>query len=386
MLWVEDEFKLPHIGGWAKCGEVGDVREILCRRDRASPAAARDAAAGETVRLTSQNEWAKDGQEHERERFDTAQHRAEPGLPQYRVRATAAHRQSGKSEIIGKADGKTGIVIEEMERRELCVMCGEVGDELEQEDGDIKPAANAQAGPVSADEIPRGSSAADEQRAQRNAVQDVPIHWKDGQIRNACTEHVDAEERQTRRDQAGLKNRPARAAESFVNVLSFFERFAGIGEKYSSYARALRQELMEERAEVFRNRRFDLDRRAIEIGKAQLVCMQRQARNQRPFVFAANGVVFEFELAEQNRVGRAVDRIECKGQADVGEVDADLMGLAGFGEAADEREAAKTIFDPPIGASGAAAVLHDGHASWVSGMWRDRRVDDAFIGLRAIAD
>jgi hypothetical protein len=70
--------------------------------------------------------------------------------------------------------------------------------------------------------------------------------------------------------------------------------------------------------------------------------------------------------------------------ADVLEVDADLVGLAGFGEEAEEAEVAEGLFDLPEGAGG-AAVLGDDHELGVIGARGEGGVDFAG-GIAGAAD
>ena len=93
-----------------------------------------------------------------------------------------------------------------------------------------------------------------------------------------------------------------------------------------------------------------------------------------------------FEIAEVDGVGGAVEGIDRQREADVREMDADLVGFSGFGEAAEESETAETLFDPPIRARGSAGVFDDGHALGIGGMRREGGVDDAFIFQRPAAD
>ena len=67
-------------------------------------------------------------------------------------------------------------------------------------------------------------------------------------------------------------------------------------------------------------------------------------------------------------------------------MDANLVGLAGPGKAAEEREAAEARVRCANPWRGSAGVFDDGHAPGIGRMRRERGVDDAFVFERSAAD
>lgn len=105
--------------------------------------------------------------------------------------------------------------------------------------------------------------------------------------------------------------------------------------------------------------------------------MEGQAVHEGAFVLVDVGAVVGFEFGEEGWAGEAVvEGVDHEGVADGQEVDADLVGFAGFGEDAEEGVFAELFFDPPLG-KGGAAVPGDGHAVFLGGVVGDGGVDGA---------
>src|SRR5438270_841041 len=117
-----------------------------------------------------------------------------------------------------------------------------------------------------------------------------------------------------------------------------------------SYLRVLAKHV-QKRAKIFRRRDLEPDLLIRHVFEGQALGMERQPINQGPFL-AIGGTIAAFEIAEINaraplRRRRVVKGIDRQGQANMLEVDADLMGFAGFWETADEGEVAEGFSERP---------------------------------------
>jgi hypothetical protein len=119
------------------------------------------------------------------------------------------------------------------------------------------------------------------------------------------------------------------------------------------------------------------------MNKPQAMRVERETIDQGPFGFAGFLTVISLELTQKDcRTSGVIDRIDRQRQPDAGQVDADLMGLAGPGKYAKKRELAKSLLDFPERPRRPTAVFDNRHHPLVRRVHADGGIDFAFIVLR----
>ncbi len=151
-------------------------------------------------------------------------------------------------------------------------------------------------------------------------------------------------------------------------------------ETINSFSLVMPRQLFARDRKIFRWNRDDLNLTSRWCDDPQAFGVQRQSLDQRAFGFAFFNAIVSFELAEENsRRPGVVDRIDRQRQADGGQMHADLMGLAGFGENSQEREMTEALLDFPKRSRRSAAVFDDRHSFFDRRMRADGRVDFALV-------
>lgn len=136
-------------------------------------------------------------------------------------------------------------------------------------------------------------------------------------------------------------------------------------------------ELGEQGSEVLGEGGGEGERGAFGLGQLEAFGVEGEAGHDRTFFAGTGGDVVAFEFAEEDGAGEGVvEGVDEQGEADGLEVDADLVGFAGLGEAAEEGGAFELPFDFP-GGQGGASMAGDAHAELVGGVRADGGVDGA---------